>query len=73
MRNPKASHNGAPTGTKLSNAMDEHLFLKGQRVITPGGKGEVVDSTGDKIEVKLDNGVTQTYSSDDIQDDTSAN
>jgi hypothetical protein len=52
--------------------MDEHLFLKGQRVITPGGKGEVVDSTGNKIEVKLGNGAAQTYLSDDIQDDTIA-
>jgi hypothetical protein len=24
--------------------MDEHLFLKGQRVITPEGEGEVVDT-----------------------------
>jgi hypothetical protein len=52
--------------------MDEHLFLKGQRVITPEGEGEVVDAIGDKIEVKLDNSETQIYPSDDIQDNSSA-
>jgi hypothetical protein len=36
--------------------MDEHLFLKGQRVITPEGEGEVTDAVGDQIQVKLDNG-----------------
>ena len=34
--------------------MDEHLFLKGQRVISPVGDGEVIDAIGDKIVVKLD-------------------
>ena len=48
--------------------MDEHLFLKGQRVITPEGEGEVVDAIGDKIVVKLDNGHTQNFSSDDLED-----
>jgi len=44
--------------------MDEHLFLKGQRVITPEGEGEVTDAIGDKIVVKLDSGATQTFPSD---------
>jgi hypothetical protein len=52
--------------------MDEHLFLKGQRVITPEGEGEVVDAIGDKIVVKLDKGQTQTFPSDDLEDNNSA-
>jgi len=52
--------------------MDEHLFLKGQRVISPQGEGEVIDAIGDKIVVKLDNGATQTFLSDDLQDDSNA-
>jgi hypothetical protein len=52
--------------------MDEHLFLKGQRVITPEGEGEVVDAIGDNIVVKLDSGQTQTFPSDDLQDNNSA-
>lgn len=52
--------------------MDEHLFLFGQRVITPHGEGEVVESIGDKIVVKLDNGHTETFPADDLQDNNSA-
>jgi glutamine synthetase type III len=52
--------------------MNENLFLKGQRVITPEGEGEVVDAIGDKIVVKLDNGATQTFPSGDLQDNSSA-
>jgi hypothetical protein len=52
--------------------MDEHLFLKGQRVISPDGEGEVVDAVGDKIVVKLDNGQTETFPSGDLQDNNSA-
>ena len=52
--------------------MNEQLFLKGQRVITPIGEGEVIDAIGDSIEVKLDNGETQTFPSNDIQDNNSA-
>ena len=52
--------------------MDEHLFLMGQRVSTPAGKGEVADTIGDKIVVKLDNGHTQTFPSDEVQDDSNA-
>jgi hypothetical protein len=51
--------------------MNEHLFLKGQRVITPGGEGEVVDAIGDNIVVKLDNGATQTFASGDVRDNNS--
>lgn len=71
MRNRKASPNGALIKEKI-NKMDEHLFLKGQRVITPEGEGEVVDAIGDNIVVKLDNGQTQTFPSDDLQDNNSA-
>ncbi len=72
MPNLKASPNGAPITLTKIRYMDEHLFLKGQRVITPDGEGEVVDAIGDKIEVKLDNGQTRTFASDDLQDNNSA-
>ncbi|MCC8424732.1 hypothetical protein [Mucilaginibacter sp. UR6-11] len=52
--------------------MDEHLFLKGQRVITPEGKGEVVDAIGDKIVVKLDKDATQAFASGELTDNNSA-
>ncbi len=52
--------------------MDEHLFLFGQRVLTPAGEGEVVETIGDKIVVKLDTGSTETFASDDVQDNNSA-
>ena len=52
--------------------MDEHKFLYGQRVLTPSGEGEVVDTIGDKIVVKLDTGATEPFPSDDIQDNNSA-
>ncbi|SDE95404.1 hypothetical protein SAMN05216464_11159 [Mucilaginibacter pineti] len=52
--------------------MNEHLFLKGQRVITSQGKGEVVDAIGNKIVVKLDDGATETFLADDLTDDSSA-
>ncbi|HTI61704.1 MAG TPA: hypothetical protein VL525_21950 [Mucilaginibacter sp.] len=57
---------------KQINFMDEHLFLKGQRVNTPEGEGEVVDAIGDKIVVKLDSGATQTFPADELQDHSSA-
>lgn len=57
---------------KHLNKMDEHLFLKGQRAITPEGEGEVVDAIGDKIVIKLDNGRTETFPSDDVTDNNSA-
>ncbi|SDE96878.1 hypothetical protein SAMN05216464_111118 [Mucilaginibacter pineti] len=52
--------------------MDEHLFLKGQRVISPEGGGEVTDAIGDNIEVKLDNGQTKFFPSGDLTDDNDA-
>jgi hypothetical protein len=52
--------------------MDEHFFLKGQRVITPQGEGEVVDAIGERIEVKLDSGKTQIFSSDEVTDNNDA-
>lgn len=64
MPSRRAWHNGV--------LMNEHLFLKGQRVITPKGEGEVTDAIGDNIEVKLDSGETLTFPSDDLQDNNSA-
>ena len=52
--------------------MNEQLFLKGQRVDTPKGEGEVVDATGNEIEVKLDSGGTITFQSDEVEDNNSA-
>jgi len=52
--------------------MNEQLFLKGQRVISPDGKGEVIDAIGDKIVVKLDDGQTETFPADQLQDDSNA-
>jgi len=52
--------------------MDERLYLKGQRVITPEGKGEVSDVTGEEIEVKLDNGDTRSFHQDELEDDSNA-
>ena len=52
--------------------MDEHLFLFGQRILTPSGEGEVVETIGDKVVVKLDTGSKETFASDDVQDNNSA-
>lgn len=52
--------------------MDEHFFLKGQRVTSPDGQGEVIDSVGDKIVVQLDNGHTETFPADQLEDDSNA-
>jgi len=46
--------------------------IKGNRVITPDGGGEVVEAIGDKVEVKLDNGKVQSYPANDVTDDSSA-
>jgi hypothetical protein len=52
--------------------MDEHFFLKGQRVISPNGEGEVVDAIGNTIVVKLDNGETETFPPDQLEDNNNA-
>ncbi|PWK77208.1 hypothetical protein LX99_03018 [Mucilaginibacter oryzae] len=52
--------------------MNEQEFLKGQRVVTPDGQGEVTDAIGDKVTVKLDSGTDKVYPADDLQDDSSA-
>jgi hypothetical protein len=48
------------------------MDMKGRRVITPEGDGEVLDTIGDEIEVKLDSGEVKTFGSDDVTDDSSA-
>lgn len=73
MPSPAVSHNGALTTPKINKRiMDEHLFLKSQRVKTPDGGGEVVAAIGDDMVVKLDSGDTQTFPSDQLEDDNSA-
>jgi hypothetical protein len=47
-------------------------LLKGQRVISPGGPGEVIETIGDKVVVKLDNGETSTFPSAEVTDNSSA-
>ena len=54
-----------PLSTKLMN-------LKGQRVVSPDGQGEVLETTDDSVVVKLDSGEIKTYPSDDVEDDSSA-
>jgi hypothetical protein len=48
------------------------MNLKGQRIISPDGKGEVLEIIGDKVVVKLDSGEVRTYPSNDVEDDSSA-
>jgi hypothetical protein len=48
------------------------INLKGQRVSTADGEGEVVETMGDKVVVKLDSGATTTFPADDVQDNSSA-
>jgi uncharacterized protein YueI len=48
------------------------MNLKGQRIISPDGKGEVLETIGDKVVVKLDSGEVRTYPSNDVEDDSSA-
>ncbi|PTR00087.1 hypothetical protein C8P68_102919 [Mucilaginibacter yixingensis] len=52
--------------------MDEHLFLKGQRITSPDGPGEVIETIGNKVVVKLDNGKTETFSDEVVTDDSNA-
>jgi hypothetical protein len=46
--------------------MDEQLFLKGQRVITPEDGGEGVDAIRYRVLIKLDSGLTLEFLFDDI-------
>ena len=48
------------------------IEMKGRRVITPDGGGEVLDTVGDKVEVKLDDGQVKIYPSEDVLDDSAA-
>jgi hypothetical protein len=48
------------------------MNMKGQRIISPDGQGEVLEIIGDKVVVKLDSGEVRTYASADIEDDSNA-
>lgn len=65
MRNHRVWHNGVLT-------MNSTTLLKGQRITSPEGPGEVIEIIGDKVVVKLDNGETKTFLSDDVTDDSNA-
>jgi hypothetical protein len=52
--------------------MNNLALLKGQRVTSPGGPGEVIETIGDKVVVKLDTGETNTYPSAEVADDSNA-
>jgi len=52
--------------------MENSQFPKGQRITSPGGPGEVLEVIGEHVTVKLDNGQTQTFSMDEITDDSNA-
>jgi hypothetical protein len=52
--------------------MNSAALPKGQRITTPEGPGEVIEIIGDNVVVKLDNGETKTFPSDDVEDDSSA-
>jgi hypothetical protein len=47
-------------------------LLMGQRITSPGGTGEVIETIGDKVVVKLDSGETNTYPDSEIVDNSSA-
>jgi hypothetical protein len=47
-------------------------FSKGQHITSPGGPGEVIETIGDKVAVKLDIGETSIYPSAAIADDSNA-
>lgn len=47
-------------------------LIKGQKVSSPEGPGEVLETRGDKIVVKLESGTTVEYPSDEITDESSA-
>ncbi|PJJ85048.1 hypothetical protein [Mucilaginibacter auburnensis] len=55
-----------------THVMANTALLKGQRITSPGGPGEVLETMGDKVVVKLDNGATKEYLSEEITDDSSA-
>jgi len=48
------------------------LVLKGQRITSPGGPGEVIETIGDKVIVKLDIGQTSAYPSAEVADNSNA-
>ena len=56
------------SGINMANT----ALLKGQRVASPEGPGEVLETIGDKVVVKLDSGNNVEYPSDEITDESSA-
>jgi hypothetical protein len=52
--------------------METPVLLKGQRITSPGGPGEVIEVIGDKVVVKLDTAETATFFTDEVVDDSSA-
>ena len=50
----------------------ESALLKGQRVTSPEGPGEVLETSGDHVVVKLDSGDDHTFPIEEVTDDSSA-
>ncbi|PAW92394.1 hypothetical protein CKK33_02340 [Mucilaginibacter sp. MD40] len=47
-------------------------YVKGQRVTTPEGEGDVLEVIGDEIKVKLSSGDVRTFAEADLHDDSAA-
>jgi len=52
--------------------MSDLMFQKGQRVKVPDGEGNVEQTTGDEVAVKLDSGEIKTYPADQLEDISNA-
>ncbi|MGZ3871505.1 MAG: hypothetical protein ACXVJD_01235 [Mucilaginibacter sp.] len=52
--------------------MDNPSIPNGQRVTSPEGPGDVIETIGDKVVVTLESGCTTTFLRDEIEDASSA-
>lgn len=47
-------------------------YVKGQRVTTPEGEGDVLEVIGNEIKVKLSSGEIRSFAEADLHDDSAA-
>jgi hypothetical protein len=47
-------------------------YVKGQKVITPAGEGEILEIVGVEVKVKLISGEEQSFPEEEVQDDSDA-